>query len=154
MHLWWTSTTFEADEALEERKRRLLSPVDLAACDRLLTIEGRRECLVSRCMLRELLSSYHPIPADAWRFHATESGKPEVDAPIDARALAFNISHAGGMVVCVVSVDREVGVDVEPCERRTPLALAESVLRTGRDRRARCPACGRQTAALSRVPGP
>jgi 4'-phosphopantetheinyl transferase len=57
-------------------------------------------------------------------FSTGPHGKPQIEAPaVDAPA--FNVAHAGELVVCAVArVD--VGVDVERVDISDPLALAET----------------------------
>ncbi len=78
-------------------------------------------------MVRTVLSSYEPgVPPTAWQFGTNEFGRPFVAAPLVPTPPRFNLTHAGGLIACVVSRTLEVGIDVEPIGRRTPLAVAES----------------------------
>jgi 4'-phosphopantetheinyl transferase len=64
------------------------------------------------------LSNYADVPPEAWRFVTNEFGRPEIDAPKDARWLKFNLSHTNGLIALIIAREREVGVDVEDRERR------------------------------------
>ena len=49
-----------------------------------------------------------------------------IASSIDCPALNFNLSHADGLSVCVVSFNNECGVDVENTRRKNKLlAIAE-----------------------------
>ncbi len=120
-HLWWTRPDrFDDPDGL---RRGLLTDDERRKIDRFRFARDRRLCLVSRVLVRTTLSRYAAVPPDAWRFRCNDYGRPEIDAP--ASPLRFNLSHTRGMVACLVSRDREVGVDVESCSRTGAwLALA------------------------------
>jgi 4'-phosphopantetheinyl transferase len=79
---------------------------------------SRRQSLASRVLMRTVLASY--LGEDPWslRFHRNKYGKPSLEPP-SKPALEFNLSHTHGLVVCAVTRQHALGVDVEPCQRRT-----------------------------------
>jgi 4'-phosphopantetheinyl transferase len=79
--------------------------------------------LVTRALVRTVLSRYRPIAPAAWRFTANAHGRPRINLPGPASRVTFNASHTDGLIAVAVANGRDVGVDVEkPCERhRTPL---------------------------------
>ncbi len=107
------------------RPGEIRDPELLVAYDALLTVDEREKVaryrfekdrhtgLVTRALLRTVLSRYAPVSPKDWRFVANEYGRPEIQEPREERSLRFNLSHTLGLVVCLVSRDREVGVDVE-----------------------------------------
>jgi 4'-phosphopantetheinyl transferase len=76
----------------------------------------RHEFLVTRALVRTVLSRYAPIAPQAWRFVNNAHGRPEIAGP-DAPPLRFNLSNTNGLVACAVALDRELGIDVESLER-------------------------------------
>lgn len=111
--------------ALEDQIRE---PAVLAAYDALLTPEerarkqryyfekNRHEFLITRALVRSVLSRYAPVrPAD-WTFSANAHGCPAVATPAGT-GLRFNLSNTRGLVCCLVARDRDIGVDVEDTER-------------------------------------
>lgn len=92
-----------------------LSPDEVAKGDHMATPRLKDEWVATRALCRWVLSQCEPAVAPSeWRFERTEAGRPFVASP---RAVpSFNLSHAGGLVVCAVS-PHPVGVDVEPCSR-------------------------------------
>jgi 4'-phosphopantetheinyl transferase len=61
--------------------------------------------------LRELLADYLAILPKSLRFVPGRYGKPALaDTP---RMVGFSLSHSGGLAVCAVVEDAEVGVDIE-----------------------------------------
>jgi 4'-phosphopantetheinyl transferase len=83
----------------------------------------------SHAFTRVVLSSYEPsISPVQWRWVYGTHGKPYVDMSYHGleKPLFFNLSHTQGCVVCVVSRDVEVGVDVENISHEHPFeALAQ-----------------------------
>lgn len=130
-----------------------IGPGERAAFERLLddeerarlagmVLEPRRlEQLVTRGLVRRVLSRYADVAPEKWRFEITGRGRPRA-VNEEARALDFNLSHGGGLVVCVVSAHRRVGVDVEA------IADASRILELGE--RAFSP---RERAELAASPG-
>jgi 4'-phosphopantetheinyl transferase len=118
-------TTARVDLWLMQPAR--LSPAELERGDRLLTDEERErqrafffernrlEYLVTRGLIRTVLSKYRAIPAAGWRFRRNEYGRPEVDPPCGLR---FNLANHPSLVVCAVHEgEAQLGVDVEPLDR-------------------------------------
>lgn len=111
--------------ALEDRIRE---PVLLAAYEALLTPEerarkqryyfekNRHEYLITRALVRSVLSRYAPVKPAAWAFSANEWGCPSIASP-EATGLRFNLSNTRGLVCCLVARDRDIGIDVEDVER-------------------------------------
>ena len=83
-----------------------------------MTGKDRHAFLLTRALVRTMLSGYTTIgPAD-WRFIANAYGRPEIlDRPPGVPDLRFNISHTNGLIACAVTVGREIGVDVEDIGR-------------------------------------
>lgn len=79
----------------------------------------RRAFLLTRALVRTMLSRYAPIAPEDWRFIANVHGRPEIlERPDGVPDLRFNISHTTGLIACAVTIGREVGVDVEHIGRR------------------------------------
>ena len=85
----------------------------------------RREYLAAHVLTRIALSQHHPIAPEAWAFRANNYGKP---VAVPGYGLEFSLSHAPGLVVCLIGHGGEVGVDTEPEERAaTILEVAATV---------------------------
>ncbi len=64
-----------------------------------------------------MLSIYGGLPPLDWRFVAGPHGRPALDPSHNRPDLHFNLSHTTGLVACALA-RQEVGIDVEPVERR------------------------------------
>ena len=115
------------DPALLDRWRALLTEEEIAHVERFTFPEGRRQSLAARALVRTALSRYAPVEPAAWRFRTNRWGRPEIDVPPPGiPPLRFNLSHTRGLVVCLVALGGEVGVDVERADRgRDLLPVAE-----------------------------
>jgi 4'-phosphopantetheinyl transferase len=70
-----------------------------------------------------MLSVIRGVPKSTWRFNVAPNGKPLVRS---LNGPHFNLSHCDGLVICAVSPDVEVGVDVERVTREAPLELVQT----------------------------
>lgn len=116
--VWLTRYDTIDDENLLARMRRILDDEERRQEHVFYFADDRRRHLVTRAMVRTVLSHYLPLPADAWMFTKNAYGRPAIAETItdvlpEARGLAFNLSHTRGLIALAVSRDREVGVDVE-----------------------------------------
>lgn len=102
------------DESLLSSMRALLSDAERCQEKRFYFADDRQRYLVTRAMVRSVLSRYAGgAPAD-WVFSANAYGRPAIaNASAAARGLSFNISHARGLIALGVTRRRALGVDVE-----------------------------------------
>lgn len=86
--------------------------------------EDRQAYVAAHALLRAELSRHAGLSPQDWRFAATTLGKPYLlDAPRDLR---FSLTHTRGMVAVAIAEGVEIGVDVEPSDRRAEsMNLAE-----------------------------
>ncbi len=85
----------------------------------------REQALASRALQRRALSACTDVAPAAWRFVAGAHGRPEIGAPPITPPLRFNVANSHGLVACAVTIDRDVGVDVEPWRGDAPAELIE-----------------------------
>ena len=88
----------------------LLSPDERDRAARARTATLRHRWMASRAALREVLAGYLGVAPAALAFETAARGKPSV---VDHPDLRFNLAHAEGVALIGVSLDAEVGVDVE-----------------------------------------
>jgi len=120
-HLWIVRPDEVRDPELIRRYRTLLTGDEQRKCARYRFEKDRHSCLVTRALVRTTLSRYVDVAPDAWRFVTNDYGCPSIDEPREARGLRFNLSHTKGLIVCLVSWGRDVGVDVEDRTRKGSL---------------------------------
>lgn len=122
----WYSFTDHVGESDCGAAHDLLSGSERARCRRLRFEEDRVSFIVAHALLRTALSRYAADGPGEWRFATSGHGRPEIDAPLTDPRLRFNLSHTRGLVACAVTLERDVGIDVERIGRRAGTgALAE-----------------------------
>ena len=130
IHLWCTFYDDIRDDALLREYEQLLSGSERQRRSRFVFADDQHRFLVTRALLRTVLSRYVGDVAPAeWIFAANLHGRPEIvnDHPA-ARSVSFNISHTRSLVVLALTHAREVGVDTEHVGRATPLEIADRFL--------------------------
>ncbi|PMY45492.1 MULTISPECIES: 4'-phosphopantetheinyl transferase family protein [Pseudomonas] len=119
IHLWM-ATCSEIEPALFERYRQeLLCEEERAIESTFHFAHDRRQYLVTRALVRCVLSRYSLRAAADWRFGKTAHGRPTILCPSEEeRELSFNISHGAGVVLVGVMRGGQLGIDTESYERR------------------------------------
>jgi 4'-phosphopantetheinyl transferase len=111
-HLWYVDDDSVDEDALNTWSK-FLSAEERQRGARFRFVADRRRFLIGRGLLRTRLSRYvEEVPPHSWRFASNAWGRPSLATPL-AQDIRFNVSHTRGLVVCVLSVAREVGVDAE-----------------------------------------
>jgi len=78
------------------------------------TVSSHRVAFVAtRSSLRLVLSRYLPVQPRDLVFKLLPKGKPYLSHSSHAHALTFNVAHSGGLALLAVSLNRQVGVDLE-----------------------------------------
>ncbi|MDP9177438.1 MAG: 4'-phosphopantetheinyl transferase superfamily protein [Gemmatimonadota bacterium] len=116
VHLWESSLSVDDSELA--RILDLLSPVDRWAADEFSHVPARKQYIVSRGMLRQLLSGYIGIAPQEIQFTIEGAGKPVLAGE---RSVDFNLTHSGDLTLLGVA-RRPLGVDMERV-REMPRAI-------------------------------
>jgi 4'-phosphopantetheinyl transferase len=103
-----------SDPHLHAEYRSLLTEEERRQELRFYFPDDQRRYLVTRVMVRTVLSRYLAIEPKDWRFTNNRYGRPEIANLSRAECgLCFNISHTRGLIALGISRHRELGVDVE-----------------------------------------
>lgn len=128
--IWLTFYDQIVDDLVLARLRLLLSHEERRQEAGFYFADDRKRYLVTRAMVRELLSRYASTGPEHWVFSKNAYGKPIIadvilDADDQARDLSFNISHTRGLIALAVTRARDLGIDVENvASRRVSLDVA------------------------------
>jgi 4'-phosphopantetheinyl transferase len=117
IHLWLAFYDQIGDEYLHTAYRSLLNSAELVQEPRFYFERDRRRYLVTRALVRTVLSRYARVHPAEWSFTANAYGRPEIANP-QAEDLTFNISHTHSLIVLGVTRRRALGVDVENFQAR------------------------------------
>jgi 4'-phosphopantetheinyl transferase len=116
--LWLVAQDDVRDTELLGRYRELLTDDERAQERRFHFLKDQHQYLITRALVRTVLSRYTGVPPHVWRFSKNAHGRPEVGAPHAAIGqLAFNLSHTRELVICAVAHGRMIGVDTENLTR-------------------------------------
>jgi 4'-phosphopantetheinyl transferase len=127
---------------LRSRLRATLTDDERARAERFVRELHRDRFVVARAALRDVLARMLAVPPESVRFRYDPGGKPRLEVP-DRSGLRFNLSHSGDMALVALTLDQEIGVDVEALRSLTDVeALAERFFAPG------------ETAALRSLPEP
>ncbi len=122
VHVWLTEPAAITDSALLDAYTGLMSPEEHDAHRRFRFEALRHQYLVTRALVRATLSRYADVDPGAWRFRKNPHGRPELVAGQCPLPLRFNLSHTPGLAACAVTLEHDVGVDVEHLARATDTA--------------------------------
>ena len=126
-HVWFVFQDQARDAALLDRYRQFLTERERSGELRFHFLEDRHRYLLTRALVRTVLSLYAPISPAEWSFVANAHGRPQIaNDAVSAAGLSFNVSHSGGIVMLGVSRHRAIGVDTEDIVgSRASMAMAE-----------------------------
>ena len=116
--LWCTYISEIGDESLLTRYGALLAPGERAKRARFHFARDQRRYLVTRALVRTVLSRYAEVRPEDWTFVNGPQGRPAIAAPGTVPALEFNISHAADLIMLGVTSGRTLGIDTESTTAR------------------------------------
>ncbi|MCW5231605.1 4'-phosphopantetheinyl transferase family protein [Verminephrobacter eiseniae] len=132
VHLWHSFPGEVVDELLISRYIEILSKNERLRYSRFITSEFAIQYLLTRVLIRTVLSQYLDTAPTDWIFRCNAHGKPVIDDSIPLGSdISFNISHTFGLVVVAVGRSMCIGIDAEPVDRLTTPEIADRVLTEG-----------------------
>ena len=125
IHLWSCFCDEITDSGLLSKYNSLMEEHEKTRHQRFHFEKHQHQYLVTRALVRTVLSLYADIEPDQWRFTKNQYGRPEISPLVPGQKpylnLRFNLSHADGLIICGVTTNREIGVDVENLTRSNDL---------------------------------
>jgi len=108
VHVWraWLDVSADLLGELEAS----LSPDERERAARFRFAKDRDRFVAARGILRDILARYLGVNAAALRFRYGAAGKPALE---DSSELRFNASHSHGFALYAVTMEKDVGIDVE-----------------------------------------
>ncbi len=118
IHIWLCEAEKIREPLLLQRYRSWLNPEEIQKMERYRFEKHQHQYLITRALIRGLLSQYQAnIRPEAWEFEKNQWGKPSLINEQNPDNWVFNLSHTEGMIVCALSADLELGIDVEDITR-------------------------------------
>src|SRR5262245_43403731 len=108
VHVW--RADLDRPDDLVEKFRRTLAPDEIDRANRFYFERHRRQFVVGRGLLRELIARYVGAKPEALEFSYGAYGKPALNG---LEQLRFNMSHSGGVALIAFTEKRDLGIDVE-----------------------------------------
>lgn len=119
IHLWFVFYNEIQDRNVLDAYRRILNEEELRQQQRFVFAADRHRYLVTRALVRTVLSRYATTKPEHWRFASNAYGRPGiVSGDEDINPIRFNISHTSGLILLGVVRDLELGVDTENLKRK------------------------------------
>ena len=120
----WVARPSEIQSAeLLARYRLLLTDAERGRVDRFRFEKDRHRALVTRALVRTVLSRYVDLEPTLWCFGENEHGRPHITNSLAvADDLSFNLSHTTDLIVLALSRRKIVGIDTEYLERKNATA--------------------------------
>ncbi len=125
VHFFYTWVNGIQSPLLLDKYRGISSSREKTKIDRYMFERDRHTCLVTRALLRFVLSRYTQIPPRLLRFRENDFGKPSLKPGITDIPIQFNLSHSSGLTACAVVLDSQIGIDVENISRKIDLKIAD-----------------------------
>ncbi len=111
VHVWYTSLDMGAPQL--QSLMHILSNDEKDRAERFRFQIDRRRYIVSRGMLREILSFYLKRDPAALKFEYNPYGKPFLKRSEGSEELSFNLSHSQDISLYALTWVRKVGIDIE-----------------------------------------
>jgi 4'-phosphopantetheinyl transferase len=109
----WLTSLLDVSGSVATAFLQLLNEAEQTRLNSFAVKDAALQYLVTRALVRTTLSRYAEVPAQTWEFETNDYGRPHISHPLELRDLRFNLSNTTGLVACAVSMDCEIGVDVE-----------------------------------------
>lgn len=123
--LWLCGYQSIDDPRLLQHYLGLLNPTERERQQRFHFADDRQRYLLTRALVRCVLSRYAAVAPADWRFAENAYGRPAIDPAHDSD-LEFNLSHTRGLIALAVARRRVFGIDVENLAERQPsLGIAD-----------------------------
>ncbi|RLB72460.1 MAG: hypothetical protein DRH07_04510 [Deltaproteobacteria bacterium] len=113
LHLW----RFGLDSSKPELDdlRGFLAADEIIRADRLLDLQKKKQFIVARARLREILGHYQKVKPQEIKFQYNTHGKPALSESLHS-SVSFNLSHSGHWGTLAVVNEFAVGIDLEQIE--------------------------------------
>ena len=118
VHVWFAFPQEISDPKLLKAYHGLMNDEEKQKQRRYYFEQHRHNCLIARALLRSVLSRYVEKGPKEWQFSKNRYGRPEIERDNDIPPLRFNLSHTDGLIACGVTLEHDLGVDVEDTKRK------------------------------------
>lgn len=118
----WVLPVGEGDEPGLADLEKFLSAEEQSRAQRFAGENDNRQYRAAHILTRLMLSHFAPVQPAQWHFERGPHGRPELSEETRSTNLRFNLTHARNMVACAVTLQDDIGVDVEWVARSNQFA--------------------------------
>lgn len=111
IHIYWTNTSIYKKNIFHVAST--LSNTEIEIAGKYKFKRDKERYLISRYLLKKILSGYTDIPANNIIIKNSFYGKPEIENELKIK---FNLSHSGDKIVFAFTLNNEIGIDIEKIE--------------------------------------
>ena len=111
VHVWRAS--LDLPVSCVQSLQHTLAADELSRAERFYFQKDRQHFIVTRGLLRAILSRYLDIEPGQLRFCYSPYGKPALATTPGQETPSFNVSHSHGLALYAVTRGREIGIDLE-----------------------------------------
>jgi 4'-phosphopantetheinyl transferase len=111
IHVWRASLDLPASRV--DGLQQTLAPDELSKAERFRFQKDRQRFIVTRALLRAILSRYLDTEPGELRFSISEYGKPALIPPSAQDTINFNVSHSHRLALYAITHNDPVGIDLE-----------------------------------------
>jgi len=111
VHLWFSRLDLSSSSS--RRLEAVLDADELNRAERFYSDLERERFIACRGMLRMILGRYLGVEPIALRFQYGLRGKPSLSERLGDSNIQFSLAHSGGWVIYGLTLDRNIGVDLE-----------------------------------------
>lgn len=114
IHIWCVFCSPLTDQQLLSRYDSLLNESERSQYKRFYFEKHRHQHMVTRALVRSVLSLYEEsVSPEQWQFKKNKYGKPYISNANLTTHLRYNLSHTDELIVMAVTLNQEIGIDVE-----------------------------------------
>lgn len=121
VHLWFLEDQQIHDQELLDAYCALLNAEEKKRFERFVFPKHKKQFLLSRALVRTVLASYLDEAPESLVFARNAYGKPRIASFGNSPSLSFNLSHTNDLSVLAVTLDHDIGVDVEYLTRKVDI---------------------------------
>lgn len=116
IHLWFTFPDKITKRHLLTHYQQLLNVKEHQRWQQFHFEKHQHQYLITRALIRTTLSRYLIGVPEQWQFSTNPYGKP---ALYPEQNLFFNLSNTQTLIICALSRQRKIGIDVETLQHKT-----------------------------------
>jgi 4'-phosphopantetheinyl transferase len=111
VHLW--RAKLDQSDKCVKQLTQILSDDELRRAERFRFDKDRKYFIVTRGILRIILSHYLSVKSDQLQFGYSTYGKPYLAVKSNGNKIYFNLSRSHNLALCAFTRSHQIGVDIE-----------------------------------------